>query len=432
MAPLKPVLLLAAVILVLSCSGNYESKDFGDPPTPESCFCDPDGVAAYLKWVWKSYPEISELRVIGESERGRSIYALEISDNPSVSEDEPAILVNGAIHGHEQISAGIPMKLIEHLITGWDSGDSDSVYLIENFKLHFIPAVNPDGLAESERYNDNFVDLNRNFGWNWETTQLNSGDYAFDQSESRAIRDDFNDIGYCLSLNLHTASGWGSSSDTDGGVGIYAPWDAIETDEPGFADLYLPNYYSFIEPEGLSYAEAVVDAGVYPFDYYFHFQEGADWYPFQGSLSDWALGIHGTLSYTIELHGEQNFSVYDSYQLVTTWDAHKTALLDIIRCAELGTGGRVVDGSGSPLEGVEITLNYTGSRSTDPIPYPDLKALTDKNGRFRLLTGPGQYEIAISKTGYSEPPPDSINVETSGGRGLTDGEFFPEYVLTEE
>ena len=436
--------ILIIPILIFSCDPMDDYESFGDPPTPESCFCDPEGVEAYLKWLWSEYPDVTDLRIIGESETGRNLYVLEISDNagdsPSTNdaEDEPAVLVNGGIHGHEQIGTGVPMKLAEHLLRAYYDTEYDitaaertqAVYIVDNFKLHIMPALNPDGLQDSSRYNDNGVDLNRNFGWNWDSADWNNGDTAFDQAESAAIRDDFAENGYCLSLNLHTASEW--QDYRGGGVGIYAPWDAITTDTPSFETLYLQNY-GYIENLGTAYAAAVVAEDIYPIYFYFHYDEGADWYEFGGSMADWALGTHGTVSYSIELYGMQNFTTEDSYLLQQTWDANRQAMIDLILAAEQGTGGRVVDNFGDPIQGAEITLDQTGgSRAPALIEYPDLKAITDENGRFRLLTGEGSYNISIEKEGYTPIESTSIAVTTTpdGSRGLTGGMFCPEYVLT--
>ena len=284
---LLPIIITLTTLLFSCEEAADDNAGFGNPPVPENCFCDPEGINTYLEWTAAEYPGLTELRIIGTSGSGRDILALEISDNPGITENEPAVLINGAIHGNEQIAAGIPLKMIEFLLQAYTDGNADAIYIVNSLKLHFIPAVNPDGLAGSARNNSNNVDLNRNFGYNWDAGQQFSGSAPFDQSESAAVRNDFLKYGYCLSLNLHTAgSMWN--------IGIYAPWDAFGTDETDFISEYLPNY-PLIEGIGLSYTAAVKGTGIYPFEQYFHYQEGADWYAFNGSMSDWALGVYGTV-----------------------------------------------------------------------------------------------------------------------------------------
>ena len=423
------------VLVLLSCGAGTD--DFEDPPTPETCFCDPDGVEYYLNWIKESYPEITELRIIGYSEENRPIYALEISDNPGKTEQEPAILVNACIHGNEQLGCGLVLKLIEHLTVAATAGTDyteaeieQASYLIENFKLHFIPAVNPDGLEDGRRYNSNLVDLNRNFGYNWDPEEANNGDAAFDQSESAAVRDDFIAEGYSLSFNFHTATSWDN-------VGIYAPWDAIANEEDPFiteeefTETYLPNY-ELIKQLGEEYEATVLTSGNYLFED-FHYQEGADWYVMYGSMSDWALGERGAVSYTLELYGGQNFTTADSWALEQCFQAHRDATLEMIQTAELGTGGFVENESGTPVADAEITLHYTGgNREFSPIPYPDLKGRTNPEGMFRFLTQSGIYSITVSCTGYETLELDII-ADSDGGTSIDAGSTysnFPVYTLS--
>ena len=429
------LLLSAGIILFISCGGD-SSSDFGNPPTPESCFCDPDGIAVYLQWVAENYPDIAERRVIGYTEENRPIYALEISDNPGESEEEPSFLMNGSIHGNEQLSGGVVLKMIEYLVKASEGGAGYSLeetdlalYIIENIKMHFIPAVNPDGLDNGSRYNSNLVDLNRNFGYNWDESEANNGDSAFDQSESAAVRDDFLEKGYMLALNLHTAT---STYNT----GIYAPWDAIATldytsSEEEFTETYLPNYPLLKELGGL-YADSVVDYGNYLFEN-FHYQEGADWYVMYGSMADWALGELGAVSYTVELIGEQNFTTADSYQLNEAFGANREAVLELVLQAENGCGGRLIIPGGTPFSGAEITLApLSGGRAFTPVPYPALKGKTNADGLFRFLTQAGSYHITVTADGYQTVDMDII--VNSSGETSTDGgsnyESFPEYILS--
>ncbi|MBI9107333.1 MAG: DUF2817 domain-containing protein [Spirochaetales bacterium] len=434
--------LIVLIILVfsLSCSGGIgDAKDFGNPPSPGSCFCDPDGVETYLEWVWGEYPQFTNLRNIGSSEDGRPIYVIELSDSPSYSEEEPAVLINGAIHGDEQLSAGICLKLIEHLLTAYDyylNPDPDQTifseaeveqagYLIENFKIHILPAINPDGLASGERLNSNYVDLNRNFGYNWDESEFNNGEAAFDQAESAAVRDDFTEEGYSLAINLHTAA-------YTSNIGIYAPWDAIDSTTSDFIETYLPNY-QIIKTIGSSYADTVSNNNPYPFNNYFHYEEGGDWYLMNGSMADWAMGTSGAVSYTIELYGAQNFTTDDSYLLDETWSSHKAAMLELIKKAELGSGGIIIDSNLSPVEDAVISLDYTGAASRAFIAkeYNKLAGNSAKDGSFRFLTGEGLYHITISKNGYQSVEMD-VEVNSTGLTRTKDSlsyEFFPDYTL---
>ena len=141
------VFVISAALISLSavsCTDNTENE-FGNPPTPETTFCDADGIEIYLEWVAESYPSITALREIGSSVAGRTLYAIEVSDNPGIAETEPEVLIAGAIHGHEQAGAGVAMKLLEDLVGGYDSGDSTTIRLVNNYRIHIIPVITQTG-----------------------------------------------------------------------------------------------------------------------------------------------------------------------------------------------------------------------------------------------------------------------------------------------
>lgn len=416
------------IVSAFSCDDKTKSPaDYGTKPSPETTFCDPEGVEAYLQWAADSYPAVTSVRDIGRTVGGRSIFAIEISDNPGTAEAEPAILIGGAIHGHEQASAGTVLKLIEYLLASYEAGDDEAVDLVKNYKLHFIPAINPDGLAHSRRYNDNGVDINRNFGYNWAEEENYNGDAAFDQPESRAIRDDFMKYGYSLALVLHTAS-------SHSGMGIYGPWDAIPigNDPEGEADFiaeYLPNY-EMISSIGSNYSDNLTSTADYPFNNFFHYQEGADWYVLYGSVNDWALGTVGTGCYSVELYGKQNYSILDYLLLQEIWEANKNPMLNFIPKSSLGTGGQLIDSDGNSIAGASISLAAgSASRSFTAKPYTELHGITDINGRFRFLTEAGDYHISF--TSDEDSLDADITVDSEGNTSIEDStaEFYPQYQL---
>ncbi|HAK46499.1 MAG TPA: hypothetical protein DCO79_11355 [Spirochaeta sp.] len=317
------IFIIPAALIILSavsCGDNTGSlSDYGNPPEVEKCFCNPDGVEVYLESIAESYPEITNLRESGTTADGRKIYTLELSDNPGIAENEPAVFIGGAVHGHEQASAGVSLHLIEYLVNAYPDSD-DAADIIENIKLHVMPVLNPDGLDSGIRYNSNGVDLNRNFGFHWSEEEINNGDEAFDQPESAAVRDDFLAQDYSSGLILHTAS-------SQNGIGIYGPWDAIPTDD---VDFNIDNY-AMIESIGENYSDTLTASAGYPYNPYFHYEEGADWYILYGSVNDWALGVTGAVCYSVELYGKQNYSTYDADLLDKIWNVHKKSIIDFIR-----------------------------------------------------------------------------------------------------
>lgn len=64
-------------------------------------------------------PHITRLDSIGTSVQWRGIWALKISDNPTVDEDEPCFLVEGCIHGNENHGLKACLHFIRYLVNGY-------------------------------------------------------------------------------------------------------------------------------------------------------------------------------------------------------------------------------------------------------------------------------------------------------------------------
>jgi len=131
---------------------------------------------------------IAKVKSIGESVEGRQIWAIKISDDPDVDdEDEPDVLFVGLHHAREWISAEVPFYLAANLVQNYAT-DSTVTMLVDNSEIWIVPVLNPDGLEYSrlggidpesdmgrrrlwrKNRRDNGdgthgVDLNRNYGY---------------------------------------------------------------------------------------------------------------------------------------------------------------------------------------------------------------------------------------------------------------------------
>ncbi|HEU4363988.1 MAG TPA: M14 family zinc carboxypeptidase, partial [Candidatus Krumholzibacteria bacterium] len=90
------------------------------------------------------YPDIAQMSVIGTSIEGRNIFALKISDNVAVDEDEAEVLYMGNHHARELMSVEIPLLFAEYLL-GYYGVDAEITDYIDNREIWFVPMVNPDG-----------------------------------------------------------------------------------------------------------------------------------------------------------------------------------------------------------------------------------------------------------------------------------------------
>jgi len=175
-----------------------------------------DEVMAALDAIVMDHPSITTDKVnIGTTIEGRPMYAVKISDNPDVDEDEPEILITSAIHAREVITPLTVLNIMNHLTDNYGV-DPRITDIVDNREIWFVPMVNPDGYFHNQviapygggmwRKNrrdngdESFgVDLNRNFGYEWGHDDIGSSPYTgeetyrgtapFSEPESQAMRD---------------------------------------------------------------------------------------------------------------------------------------------------------------------------------------------------------------------------------------------------
>lgn len=150
----------------------------------------------------RTTPEPGE-SVIGTSAGGRDIVAHSFGDG------ERTVLFVGGVHGGYAFNTTLlAYELIDYLA-------ADSARVPENLTVTVIPALNPDGLVRAgagnsrftaaaitnnnetrtrSRFNDNNVDINRNFDceWQreaqWQNQTVNAGNAPFSEPEAAAIQ----------------------------------------------------------------------------------------------------------------------------------------------------------------------------------------------------------------------------------------------------
>ena len=154
-------------------------------------------------------PEITyETFSYGKSELGRDLICHSVSPESYTQ----TILMTYAIHGFEdayskdgQVLVNTANALIDYYKTSNE---------LKGCRLLIVPCANPDGLIDGTtnngfgRCNANGVDLNRDFDANYSantTPGRNYTPYAFSASESRALRDLYNDYNPSVVIDFH---GW--------------------------------------------------------------------------------------------------------------------------------------------------------------------------------------------------------------------------------
>ena len=131
------------------------------------------GTVDYLQKVARAYPNITQLLEIGQSNMGRSMYVLVISNmrtgttidkhvelrnmrkenvqnvTPMKSyHGKPGHWIDGGTHGNEYTGTEVCLYIIDKLVTGYDS-DPEIKKLIDECTFYICPIVNPDGVYNS-------------------------------------------------------------------------------------------------------------------------------------------------------------------------------------------------------------------------------------------------------------------------------------------
>ena len=118
----------------------------------------------HLDELSNDYPYIFTEKIsIGTSLEGRNIWAIKVSDNPNIEEDEPEVLYTGLHHAREPMSYMNLFYYMNYLCENYDS-DVEIRNIIDNRELYFVPVVNPDGLVYNESIAPNGGGLQRKNG----------------------------------------------------------------------------------------------------------------------------------------------------------------------------------------------------------------------------------------------------------------------------
>jgi hypothetical protein len=206
---------------------NQERLQSANPMGPYHTWSE---CTAHLDSVHALYPNITTAKFsLGQTIEGRDMWAIKVSDNPTLDENEPEVFFNGLIHAREPITMEICLALLDRLTHDYGS-DPQITALVNGREIFIMPIFNVDGYVYNEqttpggggmwRKNRRLnaggsygVDLNRNFGFNWGYNNTGSsptpssetyrGTAAFSEPECQNVRLFCNARHLAMALNLH-------------------------------------------------------------------------------------------------------------------------------------------------------------------------------------------------------------------------------------
>lgn len=191
-----------------------------------------DEIITVLDSLYEIAPHIvSEKDSIGAGWLGNVTYTVKISDNVELDEDEPEVLIDGAIHAREVITPECILYYMFWLIDGYGR-DSLATYIVDNREVYLIPVLNADGYIHNEL-------INPGGGGMWRKNRRDNGDGTFGVDLNR-------NFPYMWGLD-----DYGSSPDTDDAT-YRGPFEASEPETQVFMDFVLTrnfrthfNYHSY-------------------------------------------------------------------------------------------------------------------------------------------------------------------------------------------
>jgi hypothetical protein len=214
---------------------DRKGDNFGDLYTYSEMIDDLDAIHA-------AYPNITTAKTsLGTSHLGWDVWAIKVSDNPDIQEDEPEILFDGLHHAREPITVSVLLNTLRYLCENYGT-DPHITSLVDHRQIWFVPIVNPDGYLYNEalypagggmwRKNrrDNGggacgVDLNRNYPYEWGGAGSSSdpydnlyrGPYAGSEPEVQAMMNFIENHQFVTQNSYHSVVGailfpWGYST----------------------------------------------------------------------------------------------------------------------------------------------------------------------------------------------------------------------------
>jgi len=213
---------------------------------------DLDGVHAAMDALTGAHPDLcvkvdlTAAYGVPPTFEGRHIFALKISDNASVDEDEPAVLIVSCHHAREIMTPVIALEAAERLLDGYGS-DPRITDVVNAREIWIAPVWNPDGYnhvftvdsfwRKNRRNNNNGtfgVDLNRNYpvGWSqcggsqFTSAQTYEGPAAASEPETQTMIAFRDDRRFALVADVHSYA-----SEVRYGYGCWNhPWESAQRD----------------------------------------------------------------------------------------------------------------------------------------------------------------------------------------------------------
>jgi carboxypeptidase T len=358
-----------------------------------------DGVNARLRQIAEAYPAIAQLVDVTATYKapatfeGRHIYALKISDNVSVDEDEPAMLVAATHHAREISTPVIALEAADRLTAGYDT-DPRITDAVNSHEIWIAPVWNPDGYNYVFTANNLWrknrrvfstgvgVDQNRNYPQAWSTscsgsTSVGSETYKGPSAGSEA--------------ETQTMMAW---SETERFAKV------IDYHSYGREVLYA---YRCLSHPFTAWMQQEATALSVASGYGGHTRVPSA----EGEHQQWQFARLGAYAFLIETHTEFQPSYASALtEAATVWPG----ILSVLE-RPISVSGHVTDAAtGAPLAAKVELLGVTFSNG-------ETNSSGGAFGSYHMFLPPGTYNVRFSRNGYA-PAVSRVTVDATSATVL--------------
>ncbi len=317
-----------------------------------------------------NFPDICKKEVIGTSLGGRQLAVMKISDNVEVDEAEAELIIDGGIHGDEIGGAENLIRFSRMLCLEYGE-DFTITNLIDNREIWILCMANPDGRVNMTRYNNNGIDLNRDWGYMWDGEGGSTG--AYSQQETKVYRDFMNDNEFVLNLTMHSGVV----------VFIFAWFYRYDPSPDDSENYFIGDLYS--STSGYTNLEFGQCANIL--------------YPVNGGSCESFYGVTGTLSFAQEISDNKQPSASQA-TVYYNWNLAPT--IAMIEVSGYGLEGIITDAvSGEPVVAAIFVDDYLPNYSDPEV------------GDYHKFIMPGTYSITVVANGYESQTIDNVVVEAN-------------------
>ncbi|MFO7650002.1 MAG: M14 family zinc carboxypeptidase, partial [bacterium] len=299
-------------------------------------------------------PTFVKFETLGLASNDSLIFALKITDNPLVEEDEPELMYEAAIHGDEKCATEPAFEFAVYLIRNYGV-DPNVTYWVNTREIWVLCPTNPYGHIAGVRSNRNGYDCNRDYGFMWwyET----SAREPFTQRETQ------------VQLRLMQRNAFNYWQSGHGGTYfISTPWSYSPYGTRDSMEFwYLGGQYHNIT----GYPNSPGYRGMYRIN---------------GASKDYAYGAGGAIGWTVETCIYKTPPVDSLAQIIAR---EHTAMKMILANIDRGIRGIVTDS----VTGVPIKARVRPM----PINFP---SFCDSIGDFHRYLRPGTYSVLFEANGY--------------------------------